>query len=184
MSDFEEDVYDIYGEQEIGEGEDEPRGEDEGEETEFGDIDEEMGETAIAMEEAELVSGFEQQRNLRYRSETGEVVEGVSKQIQRSLKSPEETAIEQLHGFLSDSKFSDLSAARKETVVSLAEKLKNLSLLNVEVLAYAGLWVVEKWGDLEKKELQAFGRKYKVRPENMVDLIRYLRMMEGAKSYA
>jgi hypothetical protein len=173
--DFEgEDIYGTYAEGEEGEVEDTNPTEAEGEAQEvFG---EEMEETAVAMEEGEFTASFEQMQNLRYRDTTGEVVEGISKGLQRAMRTPEENAISQMQIFLTDSRFDSLHDSRKEAIVQFAEKLKNLPLLSTQIISFAALFKLEKHA-LDRKELQHFSAKYKIPAENHVDLIRYLRLL-------
>lgn len=120
---------------------------------------------------------FEQLQNMRYRETGGAIVEGISKGLQRSLRSPEENAKAALQIFLADKRFEGLRESRTEAVIKLVENLKNLPLLSTEILTFAALWRLEE-RKLSSKELQNFCSKYKVHADNQVDIVRYLRMLD------
>jgi hypothetical protein len=168
MEDIEvEDIYGTYGEEPI-----------ENEDVDFGTIEDEgFGDgEGVAMEEAEYTATFEQLQNLRYGETTGELVEGISKGIQRALRTPEENAKTQMQIFLTSSRFEKLQESRIQAIISMAEKLKNMALLNTEVLTFAALWKLEGY-ELNKKDMQSFVAKYKIPTENQVDIVRYLRIL-------
>src|SRR5687768_8030444 len=91
---------------------------------ELGDIEAEELEDVEAFREAaeeettSYVAGYEELSALRYRPGGLEIIEGISKGLQKTMRTPEEATLEQAQGILSDSKFDNLEDARKERVMS------------------------------------------------------------------
>lgn len=122
---------------------------------------------------------YEQSLNLRYGETTTEIVEGMSKGVQRMLAGINESAKAQMINFLKDDRFRFLSESKIASVINYCEKMKNFHLLNTEVSVFASLWMLEKDTTLDKKKLSIFCTTYKVPKEVQVDLVRYIRMFSS-----
>jgi hypothetical protein len=127
-------------------------------------------------EETEYVPGYEEMAALRYRPGGVEIIEGISKGLQKSMRTPEEATLEQAQGVLAGSTYDDLTDVRKERVISIIEKTKGNYLLHVETLVLAAIWLAEA-KPLNKNNYQVFSKKYKLDTAQQVDMLRYIRML-------
>lgn len=100
---------------------------------------------------------------------------GASKRAQKSMRSAEDVIKDQLRGVLSSDMYSNISDAKKNDIVSSAERLKNISLLNLEILVQALIWKMSG-NVLNKKNYAEFTKKYSV--EDQVSLLLYIRMLD------
>lgn len=118
---------------------------------------------------------YEQSLNLRYgETTTTEIVEGMSKGLQRMLAGVNEGSRAQMANFLKDDRFRFLTESRAQAIMEYCEKMKNFTLLNTEVAVFASLWMLDK-KKLDKKELSIFCTTYKIPKEIQPDLVRYIR---------
>lgn len=107
-----------------------------------------------------------------------EIVAGVSLRLQKSLRTPEEAAREQIMGVLGSPAFANLSEDKKKGIGELLEKVPKVHVYNVETLVLAGLWKIDNHS-LDKSEFAKFYKQYLATTNaNRIDLLRYIRLLD------
>ena len=126
-------------------------------------------------EDMEFSPDYKQRQQMS--SERKNVLGTVGAGNQKAQRTPEEAAIDQVQGVLASS-YKDLTEDKNRRIVAIAERTKNIHLLNIEVFVLAALWIVEK-SKLDMENFQNFVKINKERSEvSQVDLLRYIRMLQ------
>lgn len=102
------------------------------------------------------------------------IAPGASKRVQKSMRSADDIITDQLRGVLSSDVYSDLTDKTKNSIVSVAETTKNISLLHLETLIQAIIWKTSNIA-LNKKNYADFVKKYGV--TDQISLLLYIRML-------
>lgn len=180
MSEWEEDFWDPT--QGVGSYDEDPyedKDEEPDDESFGGEPQEESLEPDIAGrdEDIEFEPDFKQLQQTSYERGAGLKTVGLSAGQQKAQRTPEEAAIDQVQGVLASS-YQDLSEDKKRQIVAVAERTKNIYLLNVEVFVLAALWI-DEGSVLDTKNFQNFVKIHAGRSEvDQVDLLRYIRMLQ------
>lgn len=99
------------------------------------------------------------------------------KGVGRGMRTPEETASEQIRGVLGGGNYEDLNQRKKNDIHKSLMDYPNVIVSNIPVLVVAGLWIrdnpKEKYPK-NKKLFSAFVKKY-ASDLNPVDIVRYIR---------
>jgi hypothetical protein len=102
------------------------------------------------------------------------MVDGVSKRLQKSMRSPLEATMEQARGIISSSPYDDLSETKREKALALIEGIYNVHLYHLEILVPAAIWKVNN-NSLERKNFQNYVKQYSL---DETDLLRYIRLLD------
>jgi hypothetical protein len=95
---------------------------------------------------------------------------------QKAMRSAEETVTDQLRGILNSDLYKDLSDTKRDIIVNKAESVKNVVLLNLEILIQAILWTtLEK--PLNKKTFSDFTKRYET--VDAITLLTYVRYLSS-----
>lgn len=174
MDDWQENLYDLS------EGKDE---EEDFDIDEFGKSAEDDPEEYAYEDPGDLdfKPDFKQLQQLSF-GRPGADIPGFKQNIQKAMRSPEEAAVEQAYGILNSGPYIILNEHQIEVVIKKVQKVKNLHLMNMEILVAAIVWKNvglggSQPGKLDKKNLGLFSSK--VAPTvGPIDLLRYIRMLE------
>lgn len=102
-------------------------------------------------------------------------VSTLSKNNQKAMRSAEDAITEQLRGIISSDIYSSIPENKKDMLISKAEMVKNIMLLNLEVLINSLIWLNINNKDLNKKNFAEFIKRYEV--TDPVTLLTYIRML-------
>lgn len=174
MGDFEEgdDLY--YQQDYIDDYED--YGEDEGDNTQ-GDFEEEDAfKQGEGDEDLDFTLSYKQMQQLSGDGGKGtNLAPGASEKKQKLLRTPEEIVVDQIRGILSDDLYTNsVTNVKKKGIIEYAETLKNVTLMNLEILVPAILWKINEYS-LDKKNYSDFCKKYNI--VDVVSLLTYIRML-------